>query len=312
MKRALNLNEGVYAEMALSREPKSGMNKSEIKRVTRILKPLSSLSSTIYPKRTGQRIILSYHGIAKRPDFNCTVIDLFRDQIAWLKENCAVVPLHSLVSSLADGDKGNKNLASITFDDGYLNFAELALPVLEKHNVHATVFIPSGKINGYNDWDEGRGEFHKMTIMSYDQLRALPSSLVEIGSHGLSHRSLDRIATGELVEEVVQSRVELEQGLGRPVRFFAFPYGGYPPVLYSEGKRKRLLGAYTAACTSRWGRFNSTKDIYALRRIGIWHGDSFTDFTDKLSGRYDWLVAKETIGKFVKRIRSERNGASKE
>lgn len=288
------------------------MNKTEIKRITQILKPFASLSNTLHPKRAGQRIILVYHGVAKWQDFNCTAADLFRDQIAWLKEHYAVVPLHSLVSCLADEDKGNTNLASITFDDGYVNFVEIALPVLEEFNVHATVFVPSGKVGSYNDWDEGEKQFHKMRVMSYSQLRALPSDMAEIGSHGLSHRSLDRIPVGEIAEEFVRSRVELEQGMGRAVRFFAFPYGGYPSVLFEARQRSALLGSYVAACTSRWGRFNSEKDIYALRRIGIWHGDSFKDFTDKLAGYYDWLVAKESVGKFVKRIRTGRNGGSRE
>ena len=305
-----NSYEGVCAERALCEELRVGMNKTEIKRITQILKPLASLSDTIHPTSMGQMIILSYHGVAKWPRFNCTAADLFREQIAWLKEHYAVVPLHTLVSRLADEDKGNTNFASITFDDGYLNFAELALPVLEEYNVHATVFVPSGKVGGYNDWDEGKGEFHKMPIMSYDQLRGLPGDMVEIGSHGLCHRSLERVSADELAEEVVRSRVELEQGMGRTVRFFAFPYGGYPPVLFKARQRSALLGSYAAACTSRWGRFNSAGDIYALRRIGVWHSDSFKDFTDKLEGRYDWLVAKESVGRLLKRIRTGRNGAS--
>ncbi len=287
------------------------MKKSEIKRITRILRPATALARATSRMTTGQRLILMYHGVAERTGFNCITRDQFRDQIAWLREHYFVVPLHELVGRLVDEDKGNTDFASVTFDDGYINFAELALPVLKEHDVHATVFVPSGKVGGYNDWDEGRGEFHKMSIMSYEQMRALPPDVVEIGSHGVYHRSLAWLSADELAREIGQSKVELEQGLGLPVRFFAFPYGGCPSVLGSPRKREALFGAYTAACTSRWGRFNSGKDIYALCRIGIWHGDSFNDFTDKLSGRYDWLVAKENVGKFVKRIRPGRNGASK-
>jgi len=309
MTMAGNSYEGICAEMALSKELKAGMNKTEIRRVTQILKPLVAIFHTVYPKGTGQRVILTYHGISKRPGFNCTSAGLFRDQIAWLREHYVVVPLHALVRSLADKEGGTANLASITFDDGYVNFVELALPLLQEHNVHATVFVPSGKVGRYNDWDEGKGDFHKMLIMSYEQLRGLPADTAEIGSHGLHHRPLDQASADELNEEVVRSRVELEQGIGREVRFFAFPYGGYPPVLFKKRQRNALLGSYTAACTSRWGRFNSEEDIYALRRIGVWQGDSFKDFTDKLAGYHDWLVAKESVGRILKRDRSGRNGA---
>jgi hypothetical protein len=65
-----------------------------------------------------------------------------------------------------------------------------------------------------------------------------------------------------------------------------------------------FLASYRAACTGWWGRHNSLKDLYALRRIGIWDSDSFGDFIDKLEGNYDWLVAKEKIGRFYRFIPS--------
>ena len=229
------------------------------------------------------------------------------DQISLLKENYLVVPLFELVKCLTSSIQHRYNLVSITFDDGYVNFAELALPILEKLRCHATIFVPTGKIGHYNDWDEYRSEFHKMPIMSYEQLRQLPKELVEIGSHGISHIPLNRLTSDEVDREIVGSRLEIEQMVGKPVSFFAFPFGVYPFGhrfnFYQNGK-KLLVASYLAACTSRWGRFNSLKDMYTLRRIGIWDSDSFGDFLDKLEGHYDWLIAKEKIGRFYKFITS--------
>jgi peptidoglycan/xylan/chitin deacetylase (PgdA/CDA1 family) len=143
-----------------------------------------------------------------------------------------------------------------------------------------------------------------MPIMSYKELRELPNEFVEIGSHGISHKPLNLLSKNEMAREVTNSRLEMEQKVGKPVRFFAFPYGAYPVScgfnFHENGKR--LLGSYLAACTTWWGRYNSPKDIYALRRIGIWESDSFRDFIDKLEGNYDWLAIKENIGRLCKSI----------
>lgn len=248
-----------------------------------------------------QRIILIYHGISKRPQFNCVIRDLFRDQIAWLKENYSVVPLFKLIESLTSQEINKYNLVSITFDDGYVNFAEFAVPILEEYDCHATVFVPSGKVGHFNDWDENNSGFHKMEMMSYEQLRQLPEKIVEIGSHGISHTALDQLSFDDIEREIVISRLEIEQMIGRPIRFFAFPFGRY---FNSHQSYKKLLSSYYGACTSWWGRFNSLKDIYSLRRIGIWESDSFEDFLDKLQGNYDWLEVKEKIGRFCKLIKS--------
>ena len=138
------------------------------------------------------------------------------------------------------------NLASITFDDCYVNFAEFALPILQECKLRATIFLPTGKVGYYNDWDEGMSGFHKMGIMSYDMLRRLSEQTVEVGSHGIAHVPLDHLSRNDLEKEIVQSRIEIEQNIGRPVRFFAFPFGVYP---FKYRRRLRegendLLGGY--------------------------------------------------------------------
>jgi peptidoglycan/xylan/chitin deacetylase (PgdA/CDA1 family) len=283
------------------------MNIKTIKAITRFLKPLSIKRN--YPPKEGQRVILMYHGVSKLPKLNCVTQSLFKEQISWLKEKYTIVPLSVLVENLKSSfpQKNQSNFLSITFDDGYVNFAELALPILQELGCHATVFVPAGKAGSYNDWDEEISGFCKMEIMSYETIRQLPIESVEIGSHGISHIALNRVSFREIEREIVGSRLEIEQNISRPVQFFAFPFGVYPFKhryrLYDD-KTKLFLGGYKAACTTWWGRYNLIKDINLLRRIGIWDSDSFDDFTDKLNGYYGWLEGKERIGRGLKIIRS--------
>ena len=115
------------------------MKHKNIKFVTHLFKPISALTNHRSNKEIKQRVILTYHGISKKPQYNCITESLFVDQISWLKENYSVVSLFELVKSLKSSLRNQSNLVSITFDDGYVNFAEFAVPILEKYECHATV-----------------------------------------------------------------------------------------------------------------------------------------------------------------------------
>lgn len=282
------------------------MNNRTIKTATRVTKPFWKMLGKRADR--GQHTILMYHGVAKRPQFNCVPADLLRKQLGWLTERYTIVPLSVLIGKLARRDALQRasKLAALTFDDGYCNFAELALPLLKEYKCHATVFVPSGKTGLYNDWDEGIGHFRKMEIMTYGMLRQLPPAFVEIGSHGVSHLPFNRLTPDRTAKELIESRLDLERHTGRPVRFFAYPFGvcpvGSKAVPYDE--QHRMLGGYEAACTTWWGRHNSANERNMLRRVGIWDSDSLTDFADKLNGCYDWLECKEKIGRSMKSIHS--------
>ena len=284
------------------------MDFKTIQTITHSLKPVANILNEGILQQTGQRVILMYHGIARQAIFNCVAASNFKEQLSWLKEKYSVVPLSVLVDDIQFPTPSNRasNLASITFDDCYDNFAELALPILQEYKMHATAFLPTGKVGFYNDWDESMIGFHKMGIMSYKMLRQLPEQTVEVGSHGIAHLPLDQLSYNEIEKEIVQSRVEIEQNIGKPVRFFAFPFGVYP---FKYRRRLRdgnndFLGGYRAACTTWWGRYNTMKDIHVLRRVGIWDFDTLDDFKDKLHGSYDWLVKKESVGRYYKLMRN--------
>ncbi len=280
------------------------MNNYTIKYITRVLKQIAKIANHRLHKLKRQRVILMYHGISSVTRKNCVTQDLLNKQISWLKERYLIVPLSSLIKRLNSSSLSNDtDLLSFTFDDGYSNFAELALPILQKYNCHSTLFVSSGKVGTYNAWDENNKGFQKMKIMSYRELRMLPDDFVEIGSHGISHIPLySKLPFNVISAEIIRSRIELEQHIGKAVKFFAFPYGVYPfkREFIQPGNQNFLWSGYSAACTSWWGRYNSGKDIFKLRRIGVWHSDSFVDFVYKLTGYYDWLEVKENISRYIK------------
>jgi peptidoglycan/xylan/chitin deacetylase (PgdA/CDA1 family) len=129
----------------------------------------------------------------------------------------------------------NRKNAVITFDDGYADNLTAALPVLNKFNAPATVFVITGDIGKKNvSWSEADEDL-AADMLSWGSLAELRSNGWEIASHAHSHVHLARYEEAEQEELIRRSVKEIEDNLGeRPVSF-AYPYGSY------DERTKRVL-----------------------------------------------------------------------
>lgn len=103
----------------------------------------------------GQATVLCYHRLTKRrytgrgfyPNIYLGVRDdLFEEQIKYISHSFSVATLDQIVSGIS-AKKSSKHLVGVSFDDGYRDNLEVALPILEKYNVPATIFVASGLID---------------------------------------------------------------------------------------------------------------------------------------------------------------------
>lgn len=131
---------------------------------------------------------------------------------------------------------------AITFDDGYMDFFQNALPVLQKYRLKSTVFLVSGQLGSYNRWDQGKIE--RVPLMGLDELRQARHAGVSFGAHGCTHRPLTTLTPQEAWDEISSSKCQLEQALSATVGVFSYPYGRSTPVL--EGMVADA--GYVAAC----------------------------------------------------------------
>lgn len=106
--------------------------------------------------RTGDSaLILAYHRIA-RPQLDplglCLFPDHFAAQLDTLRHMANVIDLETLRQGLEQG-KLPKRSVVLTFDDGYQDFMSTALPLLQKQNLPATLFVVSGAMGQEFWWD---------------------------------------------------------------------------------------------------------------------------------------------------------------
>jgi peptidoglycan/xylan/chitin deacetylase (PgdA/CDA1 family) len=100
--------------------------------------------------------ILIYHRVLAGPDPllpDVPDVAAFDRQMRLLKRFFRVMPLPAAVRQLRQGTLPSRALC-VTFDDGYADNAELALPVLQRHGLHATFFIATAYLNGGRMWND--------------------------------------------------------------------------------------------------------------------------------------------------------------
>jgi len=229
-----------------------------------------------------------YHGIGGGDGVSVAGL---QSQLDALQRRRRVVPLAEAVGTI--GHEEASGVAAITFDDGYRDFAELAVPVIRAARASATLFVPAGRIGQANDWDAGRAESRE--ILTGRELRELESSLVTIGAHGLKHRRLARLSAVDLRAETFVAKDVLEQACGRPLTLFAYPYG-QADDFDQIAERAVSAAGFVAACSTHFGRGSRPQERFRLRRVGIEPHDTLEVVERKLDGAYDWVAWKEALG----------------
>ena len=159
------------------------------------------------------------------------------------------------------GEKKGR-VAVITFDDGYLDTLENALPILRKNGFNATCYVTSKRTSLYNEWDASNLNVRK-PLMNDDQILAWRDAGMEVGAHSRTHPHLPECSDAELRDEISGCKSDLEKLTGAPVTQFCYPYG---QVDERVAAAVRSAG-YEAATLTRRGRARPGEDLFLLRRV---------------------------------------------
>jgi len=187
----------------------------------------------------------------------------FRSQMTWLRRlGYRGLSMRELLPYVR-GERHGK-VVGITFDDGYRNVLENALPVLADVDFTATNYFVVRQLGGGNVWDYREGVPHS-DLMSVNELRAWSKAGHEVGSHTLNHPFLPTLSPELAANEIRDSRQALEQILGAPVESFCYPYGGESPALRQVVRE----AGYSNATTTERGLVRPDDDIMGLPRIFV-------------------------------------------
>jgi peptidoglycan/xylan/chitin deacetylase (PgdA/CDA1 family) len=148
---------------------------------------------------------------------------------------------------------------------------------------------------------EYRDHAEQFQPLDWRHLRELQRSRrVRIGSHSMNHPLMGRISDSELRRELRDSKTVLEDQLGVPVTWFAYPYGVKTYGAYSDQTEAALREiGYTASCTSEIGRASINSGPFLLPRISLVEQDTGIDACAKAAGAYDWVgVAQRSFQTF--------------
>jgi peptidoglycan/xylan/chitin deacetylase (PgdA/CDA1 family) len=145
---------------------------------------------------------------------------LFRDHLSYLKDTGYTgITAGDLAQALADSRPLPPRPVVLTFDDGHGDFASDALPALAQHGMTATVFVTTGFTGGRSPWKHRDGEPGR-PMLSWEEVRAIGRTDVEIGAHGVTHRKLDSLRRMEAAAEIRDSKQTIEQRTGVAVGSF--------------------------------------------------------------------------------------------
>jgi peptidoglycan/xylan/chitin deacetylase (PgdA/CDA1 family) len=210
------------------------------------------------------RPILTYHHVGPRPHgarLKGLYVSprLFNRQMGELEVAGFSTPSFDRV--LENGPNLHRQVF-ITFDDGFRDVLEHALPVLGKRGFQGMLFLVSGLIGRTNEWQQRAGDVVE-PLMRESEVRAWIAAGQRIGGHTRTHPRLTQLARDQAREEIVGGKKELEDRFGVAVEHFCYPYGDWN----AEVRGLVECAGYRSACTTDTGFNAGTVLPFQLQRV---------------------------------------------
>ncbi len=143
----------------------------------------------------------------------------------------------------------------LTFDDTKLDQYTVAKPTLDKYGFKGVFFIMTVSI--------GRPNY-----MTKEQIKQLSDEGHVIGSHTYDHGNVKKYEAADWVRQIEKPTKQLEAITGKPIEYFAYPFGLWRPEAIPELQKRGFKAAYILA-TKR----DPNDPLFTIRRIiasGYW------------------------------------------
>ena len=193
-----------------------------------------------------QHAIFTTHGISKDAT---TPTHLSIDDFKHFADICRLVnvsfkPLNKVDFLPSPENKDylmQKTIRSITFDDAL----ESILKAAEIMSAKGTIFVVTGHVGKYNNWAGQPAWVIEERCLGWSQLKELQNDGWTIGAHSETHANLNRLSANQIKNEIEFSKKIIEDRLGQPCDFFAYPYGAAPCMAREMVKELNMIGLGT-------------------------------------------------------------------
>lgn len=212
--------------------------------------------------------ILTYHHVGpSKADVHPLLTvspDDFAEQIDWLaRHGYSPIRTSDWTRWLAEKRPLPRKPVLITFDDGYADLAQYALPTLSHYGSTAVVYIVTRLIGKTNEWDRRLG-WGALRLMTAQQIREWAAKGFEFGSHTRDHPDLRSLSERELEDQVFGSAADLQRIVGTTPMSFAYPFGHF-----NRAVRDCVARAYQTSVTVVERRCADQDDPWLMPRIWI-------------------------------------------
>lgn len=211
--------------------------------------------------------VIFYHRVAdSHPNAWTISTARFAQHLEWLQANFDLIALSEAQRRIR-GDSNSRPAVSITFDDGYADNFETAIPLLRRRGIPCTYFVSTHHVLRNVPFPHDVAANRPLAPNSLEQLQRMAAWGFEIGVHTRRHVDLGGIRDPHVLhEEIVVARHELEDALGSPVRYFACPYGQHANLSPLAFQMARGAG-YDAVCSAYGGYNLPGGDPFHIERI---------------------------------------------
>lgn len=174
---------------------------------------------------------------------------------------------------------------AITFDDGFEDAVENAVPELVMRRIPGLFFITTGFLGEVAEWWPDPAPERNRRIATPEQLRQLPVEWISIGAHTLTHPRLSQLDEMDARREILEPRRRLETLLGRTIETFSFPHGDFNDTLVRWCRE----AAYKRVFTTQPKNAFQDSDEFVVGRVKAEPTDWNLEFRLKLLGGYLWM-----------------------
>jgi len=228
--------------------------------------------------------------LGKEPDATCVVLyyhsipDTHKKAFARQLDVVAGLTLPISIERVPELLPG-KRYSAITFDDGFDDTINNAIPELQKRVIPTTVFLTVAYLGKYAKWWPESSPERQRKIAAVEKWQQLEADLFSVGSHTVTHPYLSSLGETEARHELSESRRMLQELLNREISTFSFPYGDFNAPLVDwcrDAGYKRVFS------TMPGNAFRNEEEFFS-GRVKVEPTDWPLEFRLKLLGAYRWL-----------------------